>query len=97
MEATTNEMAHGIDASNPNGECGGGRDGQRPSRYGTHTTAEAKPNHLQLQRGCDGHGGTDESAEAEARLPPADSSAERSADHKPRLLGPALPRGHLGG
>src|ERR1035438_602802 len=97
MEATTNEMAHGNDASNPNGECGGGCDGQRPSRSGTHTTAKARAVRLQLQRRGGGSGGTVESAGAEARRAHSDSSAEGSTDHKPRLLGSALTCGRFGG
>ncbi len=31
MEATTNEVARGNDDGSPNSECGGGRDGQRPT------------------------------------------------------------------
>src|ERR1035438_6620575 len=97
MEATTNEMAHGIDNGNPNSERGCGRDGQRPSLSGTHTTAKARAFYLQLQRRGDGSGGTGESADTEARRAHPDSSAEGSADHKPRLLGSALTCGRFGG
>ena len=85
MEVTTDEVARGNDNGNPNSECGGGRDGERPNRSGAHTTAKARAVHIQLQRRGGGFGGTGESAGSEAKPTDSDSSVEGSADHEPNV------------